>query len=529
MFTSRSVYLLSLMAMLLFFLAYAAPSHGIDAAGTKTISPTQPAFTAPSQIQTAPNAMLRATIASECTLTSVSPAAAEVGKEIVITGERLSGNCSVYFQNPSGGAEATSTQTIDPSHMKVIVPVMASGKGTIAIRVRNSAVSARNVTVIGTATTATTNVQPFEVKPTVPVLQSVSPSPATTGQQITLIGTNLKQGETYTAHFVSSTGKRVTAPLIWLSMSAFRVVVPDMETSYGFQDSAQYLDTFFVTRGNTPSNRLPLKVLPAPRCVLTSVNPAIEWTKGYVTLNGSYLTPDCDITFYASTGQAFPATSKNMRSGGLSVQVPDMPGGKGFISAKPLGAAQTGANIPFEAKPITPLLAVRADMAYDMTQIQGLGPKIMGPDVAKRYSAYSPATPNQPFVCNANYDVYQNGNVYTYAYWFSIEEFVVTQRYLSWVRLVWPDLNDSSLKYGVLLWSVALTSCFNTPAVSMSCIKGETKHNLEMDFSVISSPHQCKSLWVYIQSKRPPQLGNVDVADQFGQVCFIRDFMVPTP
>jgi len=528
MFPSRSVYSLSLMAMLLFFLAYAAPSHGIDAAGTKTISPTQPAFTAPSQIQTAPNAMLRATIASECTLTSVSPAAAEVGKEIVITGERLSGNCSVYFQNPSGGAEATSTQTIDPSHMKVIVPVMASGKGTIAIRVRNSAVSARNVTVIGTATTATTNVQPFEVKPTVPVLQSVSPSPATTGQQITLIGTNLKQGEAYTAHFVSSTGKRVTAPLIWLSMSSFNVVVPDMETSYGFQDSAQYLDTFFVTRGNTPSNRLPLKVLPAPRCVLTSVNPAIEWTKGYVTLNGSYLTPDCDITFYASTGQAFPATSKNMRSGGLSVQVPDMPGGKGFISAKPLGAAQTGAKIPFEAKPLTPLLAVRADMDYNLTQIQGLGQKIMGPDVSNNYTAYSPVTPNQPFVCSATYAVYQNGSVYTYAYSFSIVEFVVTQRYLSWVLLVWPDLNDSSLKYGFLLWSVAESKCFNNTTVSMNSIKGETNHNLVMNFFAMP-PHYCQSLWVYIQSKRPPKLGNVEVADQFGQVCFISDFMVPTP
>jgi hypothetical protein len=437
-----------------------------------------------------------------------------VGNEIVITGQGLSENCSVYFQNPSGGAEATSTQTIDPSHMKVIVPVMASGKGTIAIRVRSSAVSARNLTVIGTATT---NVQPFEVKPTVPVLQSVSPSPATTGQQITLIGTNLKQGETYTAHFVSSTGKRVTAPLIWLSMSAFRVVVPDMETSYGFQDSAQYPDTFFVTRGSTPSNRLALKVLPAPRCVLQSVNPAIQWIKEYVTLNGSYLTPDCDITFYASTGQAFPATSKNMRSGGLSVQVPDMPGGKGFISAKPLGAAQTGAKIPFEAMPLTPLLAARADM----WTIQGFGQKIMGPDVCKNYTAYSPATPNQPFVCCSKYEVYQNGSVYTYVYTFHIIEFVVTTRTLSYVTLVWPDLNDSSLKYGVEIQGSGL----NTTQESMAWIKGETRHNLEMDFFT----QHGKALCVYIQSKRPPKLGNVQVGDMFGQVCFIRDFMVPTP
>jgi hypothetical protein len=312
-------------------------------------------------------------------------------------------------------------------------------------------------------------------------------------------------------------------------MSSFNVVVPDMETSYGFQDSAQYPDTFFVTRGNTPSNRLPLKVLPAPHCVLQSVNPAIEWTKGYVTLNGSYLTPDCDITFYASTGQAFPATGKWMRSDGLSVQVPDMPGGKGFISAKPLGAAQAGAKIPFEAKALTPLLAVRADMDYNLTQIQGLGQKIMGPDVSNNYTAYSPVTPNQPFVCSATYAVYQNGSVYTYAYSFSIVEFVVTQRYLKWVRLVWPDLNDSSLKYGVLLWSVAESACFKDTTVTMNCIKGETSHNLEIDFFAIPSAHYCKSLWVYIQSKRPPKLGNVDVADQFGQVCFMRDFMVPTP
>jgi hypothetical protein len=510
MFPSKSVYPLSLTAMLLFFLALAAPFHGIDAAETKTMTP----------IQAAPKAI--PTVASECTLISVSPAAAEVGKEIVLTGQRLSGNCSVYFQNPSGGADAVSIQTIDSEHMKVIVPVMHSGKGTIAMGVRNSAVSAHNVTIAGTAPTATTNVQPFEVKPSVPVLQSVSPSPAPTGQQITVIGSNLKQGEAYTAHFVSSTGKRVIAAIKWLSMSSFSVVVPDMEQSLGYQDSAP--DTFFVTRGNTPSNRLPLKVLPAPHCVLTSVNPAIQWTKDYVTLNGSYLTPDCDITFYTSTGQAFPATSKNMRSDGLSVQVPDMPGGKGSISAKPLGAAQTGAKIPFEAKPLTPLLAVRADME----QIQGFGQKIMGPGVSKNYTAYSPVTPSQPFVCSANYDVYQNGSVYTYVYSFGIVEFVVTQRYLDWARLVWPDLNDSSLKYGVLLLSVGVTSCLHNTAVSMNSIKGETKHNLEIAFFA-QPPNYCKSLFVYIQSKRPPKLGEVDVGDQFGQVCFMRDFMVPTP
>lgn len=511
MVSGRRARLSAAMAMFLVFLAHAAPSHGLDASGIKAMNPSQQISTMPSQVQAAPKALPGlipgSTGATGCIMTSVSPAAAEAGSEIMVTGQGLGVNCSVYFQNAAGGAYAAGTQTVDPSHMKVIVPVMPSGKGTIAVKVRNIAVSSLQ---------AATNAQPFEVRPTVPVLQSVSSSPATTGQQVNVYGSNLKQGEPYTAYFVSSTGKRVSAPLTWLTAASFRVLVPDMEQSFGYQDGAQFPDTFYVTRGSTPSNRLSLKVLPAPRCVLKSLNPAAEYATGYVNLNGSYMLPDCDITFYSSTGQPFPATVKNIRDYGLNVKIPEMPVGKVFISAKPKGAASDGVRLPFEIKGLTPLLALRADL----WEIQGFGQKITASGLPVKIYKSNLSAPNvPPFECLASYEVYQNGNVYTYVYSFKIQEFAVTVRYLKWMAMRWPDLNDGTLKYGVILSKSELQGA------EANYVKGEIR---PQEWFLMGGGGK-KSLCVYLQSKRPPAQGTVQIDDFQSWPIFIYDFMVPTP
>ncbi|MEW6721100.1 MAG: IPT/TIG domain-containing protein [Thermodesulfobacteriota bacterium] len=499
-------------AMILFSLAFSIPSHGIDAPGIKTMSPPAQTTTSPYQVQPAPKAGpagIGSTGASECILTSVSPVAAEVGNEIVLTGQGLSGSCSVYFQNASGGAYAAGSQTISPTQMKVIVPVLASGMGTISVRPRNSALPAGIQAAMGA--------KPFEVKPTVPVLQSVSHAPATTGEQINVYGSNFKQGEPYGAWFVSSTGKRVPAPpLTWLTATSFRVTVPDLEQNFGYQDGAQYPDTFFVTRGSTPSNRLPLKVLPAPRCLLKTVTPVAEYATGFVTLNGSYMLPECDVLFHSSTGQVFPATSKHIRDYGLSVMIPDMPGGKGYISAKPAGTAATGVKLPFEVKALTPLLAVRADQM----DIGGFGQKIMpaGPQGVKIYKSNITKPNVPPFECQASYEVYRNGSVYTYVYSFKIEEFAVTQRYLKWMGINWPDRNDGALKYGVILSKSGMNS------YEANYVKGEIRPG---DWFLIGGGGK-KSFCVYIQSKRPPAQGKTVQIDDFQSwPIFIYDFMAP--
>lgn len=497
-------------AMFLVSLAHAAPSLGIEAPGIKAMNPSQQMSTNPSQVQAAPKAAPGAiqglTGASGCVLTSVSPAAAEVGAEIVVTGQGLSVNCSVYFQNPAGGAYATGTQTVDPSHMKVVVPVMASGKGTIAVQVRNSAIQGLQ---------SASHVQPFEVKPTVPVLQSVSRPAALPGEQVNVYGSNFKQGEPYAAWVVSSTGKRVSAQLTWLTAASFRVTVPDPDQSYGTMEGTQFPNTIFITRGATPSNRLPLQVLPAPRCVLKSITPAAEFTGGYVTLNGSYMIPDCDVLFHSATGQVFPATSKHTRDYGLSVQIPQMPGGKGFISARPKGASADGVRYPFEVKALTPLMAMRVDQM----DIQGFGQKIQSsaaPAKVYRSNISKPDVP--PFDCRATYEVYQNGSVYTYVYTFKIEEFVVTQRYLKWMGVNWPDRNDGSLKYGVIL------SKSEMQASEANYVKGEIRPG---DWFLIGGGGK-KSLCVYLQSKRPPAQGKtVEIDDFQSWPIFIYDFMAP--
>jgi hypothetical protein len=497
---------LILPAFMFLFLMNSTPSQGIDSPVTKTVTPTLPSGTTATQLKSFPSTIAGPTSSSACMLTSVSPAAAEVGQEVVVTGQGLSATCSVYFQNPAGGVYATGNQLIDPSHLKVIVPVMASGKGTIAVREKNSAATM--------AMDSTGHVLPFEVKPTVPVLQSITASPVTPGQQVQVVGSPLKQGEVYTAYFVSSEGKSASAPVTWLNATTFRAVVPDLERYAYMNEGTQYANTFYVKRGSTPSNRLTLKVLPAPKCVIMSVNPTVQWAKGYVDLTGSYLTRDCDITFYSSTGQAFTATNKGARDYGINVQVPDMPGGKGYVSAKPAGSSQAGAKIPFEAKALPALLANRVDV---QTTEQGFGQRVMSVP-SKPYKALSsPVTPDYPFECDAQCEVYQNGGVYTYVYTFDIKEYVVTQKNLGYLALKWPDLNDSSLKYGFDLKHMGISS-------DAFLLKGETQHELQMTFWTRGKKHSS-----YIQSKRAPVKGWVRMADVHGQVIDVYDFYVPAP
>jgi len=511
MFRRISVSPLSMTATLLFLSTFVTPSHGIDTSVTGTISPAKPVTTVPSQVLTGPKIIEGAATTAGCTLTSVSPTAAEEGDAVVITGQGLSGSCSVYFQNPSTGKSATSIQIIDPLHMKVIVPFMPPGKGTIAVHNRTGGALA-NTNTAG-------HVLPFEVKPTVPVVLNASQASTEPGQKILLNCSNLRAapGVLYSAFFISAKGWRVYKVTEVLNATTLRVQVPDMEKDPGIQLGLENANSVYITRdiveGKTQSNYVPFKVLPAPRCKLAAVSPNVQDAKGYVTLGGSYITPDCDITFYTPTGQAFPAKNKNVIPTGLNVQVPDMPGGKGFVSAKPAGATQAGVTVPFEVRGLTPLLAVR----NDISAIQGFGQKIMGIDWK---TGQVNTSSGQPFKCDMKYEVYQNGSVYTYVYKFAINETVATTRYLGWMSLIWPDLNDSSLKYGVGLQDSKLTYQEAT-----TFIKCETKSNLSMVFSNLHSKYSCG----YIQSKRPPKPGTVTIADASGWGISMSDFMVPTP
>lgn len=423
----------------------------------------------------------------------------------MVTGQSLSATCSVYFQNPKGSAYATGNQIVNPSHMKVTVPVIASGVGTIAVMARNSGAV--------TAMIPEGHVLPFEVKPTVPVLQSISPAQALPGQLVQVVGSKYTQGEPYMAYFVNSAGKKANAQINWLNATTFRVAVPDMERDASINEGAQYANTFYITRGSAVSNRLPLTVLPAPKCVLKSVSPTVQWAKSYVDLTGNYLTRDCDISFYSSTGQAFPAMNKATKGYGVNVQVPDMPSGKGFISTKPAGASQAGAMIPIEVKTVPSLLAKRVDVQG----IQGFGQKILSVP-SKRYNAgESSKIQGQVFECSAECDVYQNAGVYTYVYTFDMVESVVLNRYLNYMSLKWPDLNDGSLKYGFDLQHMGIGN-------EASLLKGDTKDEFSMDFWTRGKRH-CS----YIQSKRAPVKGPVTMADGPGFWIRVYDFYVPAP
>jgi hypothetical protein len=488
----------------LVLLVFAAASRAVAAATLPKTTPSPAVSTAAAQSLTAPTSQLSA--GSQCSATSVSPTAAEAGDEIVITGQGLSANCSVYFQNPAGGGHGTGGQAVDSSHLKVKVPMIASGKGTVAVSERTTAIVNPN---------SAANALPFEIKPTIPVLKSASPTAAAPGQKITVSGTNLRQGADYIAYFISSEAKKFSVPVEWLNVTTFRVTTPDIEKLAGEPDGPQNANKCFVTRAGLPSNSLAVKILTAP--VLRTVSPAFEAPKAYVMLAGSYLTQDSEITFYTSSNQAFPAPTKKLYVAGLNVQVPDMPAGKGFVSAKSPGAAGTGSMIPFEVRPLTPLLAARAD-----TFGGGIfGTRIKISDYAKVYKAYaSPVTPQQPFACMAQYEVDQSGDVYTYIYTFEVNEFVLTTRILGRMGITWPDLNDTTLKYGV----VESTSKFKA-GDGKNVVTGDSIHDRELRMTTRSGRDLC----VYIQSKRPPKLGDVQISDGFDQVCFISDFMVPTP
>lgn len=84
------------------------------------------------------------------------------------------------------------------------------------------------------------------------------------GVVATVIGENLRQGDPYTAHFVTGDGKRIDAPIQWLSLTAFRVIVPNIETGPSVPDVPQNANRFYVHRGTLPSNALPFQAVPAP-------------------------------------------------------------------------------------------------------------------------------------------------------------------------------------------------------------------------------------------------------------------------
>lgn len=519
MTSRKSMHSFAKAVFFIFFLTFSTTSHGIDQGGLAPAPTTvRPGINAtskviPNPLGITPRAIDAALSGAQCVMESVSPAAAETGDMVTITGKGIGKGCSAYFKNPSGGAYATNVQIIDPHHMSVVVPVMASGAGNISMHDRNNPVVNVN---------STANILPFQVKAPVPALQSVTPGQAQPGEKITLIGSNLRQGEPYKAHFVTSQGKRIEAPLEWMNVTTFRVTVPDPSKVAGYQDTMQNADKFHVTRGSMPSNRVSFKILPAAKCVVKSIYPSIGNAKEHVWISGDSLSPACEVTFYTATGQPYPCTQKLQSSGGkIEVVIPNMPGSKGTVSSREAGAPQPAATIPYEVRAAVALLATRADVSY----LQAIGTKIMGSPYAKTYSGtgYTSAPPQYPFECISSWSVFKNGDVYTYEYTIWIKEFVNTVRVLDRIRLIWPDLDNPALKYGTVSTSAKLTPELARKVVTTS------EHRLEIDFWTNRGGLSTKTMSVYLQSKKPPVMGSVETFDNYGQVCTMNDAMIPAP
>ncbi len=519
MISRRPVHPFAKALFFVLFLAFSAASYGIDqGVHAPVVRTDRPMLNAPSKVTPntpgmVPPGPVRPSSGLGCIMESVSPAAAETGDAVTITGRGLGTGCSVFFNNPSGGAYATNVQIIDSLHMRVVVPVMPSGKGTVAIRDRSNPMVNNN---------STASILPFEVKASVAVLQSVTPGQSTPGPKIMLIGSNLRQGEPYKAHFITSQGKRIEAPLEWVNITTFRVTVPDPAKVTGYQDTMQNANTFYVTRGSTPSNRLPFKILPAQKCAVKSIYPSIGNAKEHVWLSGDSLSPACEVTFYTATGQPYPCTQKYQSSSGkLEVVIPDMPGSKGSVSTREAGSPQAAATIPYEVRGTAPLLATRVDVSY----LQGTGTKIMGSAYAKTYIGTGPtsAPAQYPFQCLGSWSVCKNGDVYTYEYTIWMTEFVTTVRVLNRIRLIWPDLDNPALKYGTVSTSAKLTPELAHKVVTTS------EHRLEIDFWTNRGGLSTKTMSVYLQSKKPPVTGSVETFDNYGQACIMNDAMVPAP
>jgi hypothetical protein len=216
-------------------------------------------------------------------LNAATPAVADVGDQVKLTGQGLSQNCKVYFSHATASGQA-AIQIVNSQELNAIVPIMAAGTGTVGL-VNQTEPLALQLNRPGRSV-------PFEIRATPPVLRTVTPTAGLPGATITVTGENLRQGDPYTAHFVTGDGRGFSAPLQWLSLTRFRVVVPNIETDPSQPDSPANANRLYVRRGTTPSNALPFQTLPPfpPGTGAAGVPNIYDWSpRGLIAAGGELI------------------------------------------------------------------------------------------------------------------------------------------------------------------------------------------------------------------------------------------------
>lgn len=268
-----------------------------------------------------------------CVTTQANPSAAQVNDTVKVSGINLNAACR-FFVNAGGQQVEIYPQqnTLTAQLATFRIPSVKAGKGTIEAMPR-------------TAAQAAANQAPFEVQPSVPILQQVDPQAAFPGQDVMLNG-EYRPGEPFSGLFTLSNGEKFEAPgSLETSGNQVRVRVPDIFRNkagqlYGadeLQRRMKLTATVAVKRGAQTSKAVPMLIRnPYPALIYYSkstANPgeAVLATIANLDMDLGKMTPFFEyLPGKAAPGQITTTmgSSKTVIPGSAWVIVPDVFAGR---------------------------------------------------------------------------------------------------------------------------------------------------------------------------------------------------------